>query len=61
MNNFKKGVIQEAETYGGRANMLMEAFTGKIDWRDQVAYVNDIQKITKKDIVDFANIAFTIR
>ncbi len=55
VNNFKKGVIQEAETYGGRANMLMEAFTGKIDWRDQVAYVNDIQKITKKDIVDFAN------
>ena len=55
VNNFKKDVIQDAETYSGRANMLMRAFTSKIDWRDQVAYVNDIQKITKKDIVDFAN------
>ena len=55
VNNFKKDAIQEAETYGGRANLLMQAFTGKIDWRDQVAYVNDIQKITKADVVAFAN------
>ena len=33
----------------------MRAFTGKIDWRDQVSYVNDIQKITKADIMAFAN------
>ena len=55
VNNFKKDAIQEAETYGGRANLLMQAFTGKIDWRDQVAYVNDLQKITKADVVAFAN------
>ncbi len=55
VNNFKKDAIQEAETYGGRANLLMQAFTGKIDWRDQVAYVNDVQKITKADVVAFAN------
>lgn len=55
VNNFKKETIQETETYGGRAELLMRAFTGKIDWRDQVSYVNDIQKITKADIMAFAN------
>jgi len=55
VNNLKKRKVQETESYGSRADMLMGAFTGKLDWRNQVAYVNDLSKITKQDIVAFAN------
>ena len=33
----------------------MNAFTDNLDWRDQVAYVNDLSKIKKQDVVAFAN------
>src|SRR6185436_14223191 len=44
-----------SESYGGRAADLMDAFTTELDWKDQVAYTEDLSKVTKKDIVDFAN------
>jgi len=33
----------------------MSNFTSELDWRDQVAYVNDLSKLKKEDIVAFAN------
>ena len=55
INNVKKSKIYESEKYDGRAGALMDAFTSELNWRDQVAYVNDLSKITKADIVGFAN------
>ena len=55
VNNIKKSKIQETETYGDRANNLVGAFTAELDWKTQVAYVNDLSKITKADVVAFAN------
>lgn len=55
INNIKKSKIYETEKYGDRASTLMDAFTAELDWRDQVAYVNDLSKIKKEDIVAFAN------
>jgi predicted Zn-dependent peptidase len=55
INNVKKNTILSTETYGARANNLMEAFTNELDWKEQVAYVEDLSKITKADIVAFAN------
>lgn len=55
VNNMKKYKIQETESYGDRASMLMDAFTSELDWKTQVAYVNDLSKITKADVVAFAN------
>lgn len=55
INNIKKSKIYETEKYGDRASSLMDAFTSELDWRDQVAYVNDLSKIKKEDIVAFAN------
>ncbi len=55
INNIKKGEIYKYEKYGDRASILMDAFTSELDWRDQVAYVNDLSKIKKADIVAFAN------
>ncbi len=55
VNNIKKQKIQETEKYGDRASSLVNAFTSELDWKDQVAYVNDLSKIKKEDVVAFAN------
>ena len=55
INNLKKNTILASETYGSRASNLMDAFTNEQDWKDQVAYVDQLSKITKADIVAFAN------
>ncbi len=55
INNQKKSVILASETYSSRAAELMDAFTNELDWKKQVSYVNDLSKITKADIVAFAN------
>ena len=55
INNQKKSVILASETYSSRAADLMDAFTNELDWKNQVSYVNDLSKITKANIVAFAN------
>lgn len=55
VNNIKKAKIQETEKYSDRASMLQSAFNAELDWRDQVAYVNNLSKIKKEDVVAFAN------
>jgi predicted Zn-dependent peptidase len=55
INNQKKSKIQSTETYGARASDLMDVFTSEQDWQEQVAYTDQLSKLTKKDIVAFAN------
>ena len=55
VNNQKKSKILGTESYGSRAGDLMDAFTSELDWKDQVAYTDQLSKLTKKDIVAFAN------
>ncbi|MEO6818126.1 MAG: insulinase family protein [Ginsengibacter sp.] len=55
VNNEKKNKILESESYGSRASSLMDAFTSELDWQKQVAYTDQLSKLTKKDIVEFAN------
>jgi predicted Zn-dependent peptidase len=55
INNQKKNKIQTTETYGARASDLMDAFTSELDWQEQVAYTDMLSKLTKTDIVAFAN------
>ena len=55
INNQKKNKILGTESYSSRASDLMDAFTSELDWKDQVAYTDQLSKLTKKDIVDFAN------
>jgi len=55
INNERKRIIQENENYSSRASNLMSNFTDETDWKEKVDYVNDLSKITKADIVAFAN------
>jgi predicted Zn-dependent peptidase len=54
-NNLKKTILQFNETYSSRASTLMDAFTDELDWKEQVAYTDKLGKVTKSDIVAFAN------
>ena len=55
VNNQKKAMMQQSEKYSSRASALMGAFTGEEDWLDDVAYTDQLSKLTKQDIIDFAN------
>ncbi|MEP7143831.1 MAG: insulinase family protein [Ferruginibacter sp.] len=55
INNQKKNKILATESYSSRAGDLMDAFTSELDWKDQVAYTDQLSRLTKKSIVDFAN------
>ncbi|RFS23235.1 insulinase family protein [Chitinophaga silvatica] len=57
VNNYKLGELQSLEKNGDRANSMMDAFIkskGK-NWAFDVAYVDDMSTVTKKEIVDYAN------
>lgn len=55
VNNEKKNTIQKYEKYTSRAESLMDEFTSDLDHKTQLQYVEEISKITKKDIMDFAS------
>jgi predicted Zn-dependent peptidase len=55
VNNMKKYLMQQTESYNSRASILMSAFTGEEDWKTDVEYTELMSKYTKKDIMDFAN------
>jgi predicted Zn-dependent peptidase len=55
VNNAKKSKIEGNEGYYSRASSLMDDFCTGIDWRTDVANVADMSKITKAQIVAFAN------
>lgn len=57
VNNFKLYEIQGLESNGNRANSLMDAFIKHRgdNWLYDVRYIEDMSKVTKKQIVDFAN------
>ena len=55
VNNQKKALMQQQDNYGSRASMLMGAFTGEEDWKNNVAYIDRLSKLTKQDIMAFAN------
>lgn len=55
VNNERKRIIEENENYSSRASNLMSNFTDETDWSVKVAQVNEMAKISKADIVAFAN------
>jgi predicted Zn-dependent peptidase len=55
VNNLKRSKIEQNEGYYQRASNLMDDFTAGVDWRTDVANVADMSKITKAQIVAFAN------
>ena len=59
INNKKRAHYQLLESNEGRADMFVEAFINEIDWKQEVGRIDRISKITKDQLVAFANQFFT--
>ncbi len=55
INQFKLNRMEILENNDDRANMFVEAFTKDIPWADEVTKIDRFSKITKADVVAFAN------
>lgn len=57
VNNFKLYELQSLDNNNSRATSLMDAFIkskGK-SWNEEVQFINDMEKVTKQDIIKFTN------
>ncbi len=57
--NEKVRYVQRAEDNSARAYDMLDAFVTDVDWTKFVNYIPELQKITKQDIIDFANKYYT--
>ncbi|MBD9092217.1 MAG: insulinase family protein [Bacteroides oleiciplenus] len=55
INNFKLYQMQQLENNNARADMFVESFVNGSDWADEVTALDRMSKLTKDDIVAFAN------
>ncbi len=55
INNFKYELLQRLESNEGRADMFVNSFISGTKWADEVTSIERMSKITKQQIVDFAN------
>ncbi len=59
INNKKRRHYQMLESNEGRADMFVDAFINEVEWQQEVGKIDRLSKITKQEIVDFANKFFT--
>ncbi|MBQ8704061.1 MAG: insulinase family protein [Bacteroidales bacterium] len=55
INQLKLRIMKQAESNNSRASQMAYAFVEHRSWGDVCNEINELAKITKKDIVDFAN------
>ena len=58
INQLKLQIMKQAESNNSRASQMAYAFVEYRNWGDVCNEINELAKITKKDIVDFANRIF---
>lgn len=54
INDLKKSQLEEYENNTALASAYYEAFIRHQKWEDKVSFLDDLKKITKQEIVDFA-------
>ena len=59
INNKKRNYYGLLESNRGRADMFVDAFINEVDWQQEVGRIDRISKITKDQLVAFANRFFT--
>lgn len=58
VNNYKRYQQSLMESNRSRADQFVDAFINGIEWKDKVASLDKMSKVTKQQIVDFANANF---
>ena len=59
INNMKLSYYRSLENNRSRADQYVDAFINGIDWEQSVGAIDRISKITKSEVVAFANRFFT--
>ena len=59
VNNAKLNYFRSIQNNSNRASQMVDAFINQQDWADVAHYIDRISKITKQDVVNFANKYFT--
>lgn len=55
VNNNKRGIQKQLESNEDRANWFVQSFINGSDWKDEVTSLDRMSKVTKQELVDFAN------
>lgn len=55
VNNWKMYLMRALEENSSRADMYVSSFINGADWADDVAEIERMERITKQDVVDWAN------
>ena len=55
VNNYKSGMMSYLDSNDGRADSFVDAFINGISWKDKVEELDRLGKITKEDVVRWAN------
>ena len=55
LNNLRLTEMRQLESNASRARMMYNAFLNNIPWEVASQFISNYSKITKKDIIDFAN------
>ncbi len=55
VNNMKLDEIKAYENNSSRGRALYNSFTSHVDWADYINRINRMEKITRQQIIDFAN------
>lgn len=58
VNNLKKGIQENLESNEDRADWFVQSFINGSNWADEVSAVERLSKVTKQELVDFANAYF---
>ena len=55
INNMKLRQMRMLESNSDRADMFVQSFINGTDWADEVAWIDNLSKVTKQDVIDWAN------
>lgn len=58
INNFKVELIKLNETNDGRASTMLFTFVVEQPWIEQLKLINELEKITKQQLIDYAKRAY---
>ncbi len=55
INNLKLQRMRELESNSARASMFVQSFVNQTEWKDEVEKIDRLSRITKDDVIRFAN------
>lgn len=59
INNMKLREMSMYESNGGRARAMYNSYLNRIEWKDAIAYVSNLEKIKKDELISFAKTNLT--